>query len=348
MTTLGDLAESNQIIIKQAIDKARLAKSDNHKVSIILSAIDKLHSKLSDVAITSMPDKVSVKNLDEVQLSLRKELSKATRPLLDEMRRLNITTEQLERVRKEAEFKVSQGFDDNFDTFIIKKAKKSVTIDNFDDLRLPDQMRVNNLDDLQIYFNSLSETIRETFDIDIPTPQVTVQAPDVEVNVPEISIPPMDIGPLIEIMNSLKKVMKPFDGKSFLNEFKQSMRQIEQNANRNVTAFSNSQGATKKDISRILGTPQISGSGVKSLSSATVAVQMSTSNIKIRWVDVSAVQQPIAIGASNVVVDLSTAANSRGSIIYPGSNPLRVETTNVNQVYVAGPTGSAASYTYYA
>lgn len=75
---------------------------------------------------------------------------------------------------------------------------------------------------------------------------------------------------------------------------------------------------------------------------------MTTDDVEPLWIDVSAIRYPIAIGDSSCAIDLATPANTLGSVIYPADPPLRLYLDNVNKIYIAGQSGAAASFTYYA
>jgi hypothetical protein len=84
--------------------------------------------------------------------------------------------------------------------------------------------------------------------------------------------------------------------------------------------------------------------GGKSLTSATEGVQLH-SDTACQYVDITSRAGIVAIGNSSAVN--AEGANAIGLITTPGSTVIRVYCTNLNQVYVAGATGTRVGYVYH-
>ena len=83
-------------------------------------------------------------------------------------------------------------------------------------------------------------------------------------------------------------------------------------------------------------------SGVRTLSSETVAVQVAASSTRCRWVDLSAIGGRIAVGDSSVNVASGT---ERGVILYPSNLPYRLLIDDLAALYAAG-TSARLCYVY--
>lgn len=86
-------------------------------------------------------------------------------------------------------------------------------------------------------------------------------------------------------------------------------------------------------------------SGTKTMTGS--AVQLTATSVGIRWITVSAVGQPCAVGDSSVVADLATPANSIGDIIYPGNAPTKIRISDPSLLYADGASGAAVAFNYY-
>lgn len=91
------------------------------------------------------------------------------------------------------------------------------------------------------------------------------------------------------------------------------------------------------------GTAGVGTSLGKSLTSASSAVQLA-SDTDCEYVDITVRAGIAAIGDSGANAE---AANATGIIITPGSAPVRVYCTNLNQVYAAGATGTRICAQYW-
>lgn len=89
----------------------------------------------------------------------------------------------------------------------------------------------------------------------------------------------------------------------------------------------------------------VSVSGVRTLSGSPI--QLTTTSSSCRWVEVSAIKLPAAIGNSDTVYDYDTPANFRGIYLSPG-NVIKIRIKDPSLLYVDGPSGGAVTYNCYA
>jgi len=80
------------------------------------------------------------------------------------------------------------------------------------------------------------------------------------------------------------------------------------------------------------------------LTSAGTAVVLTSSDIKIKYVDIVVNGGLAAVGG--VDADATSGAEV-GIMLYPGNMPYRATVENLNLVYAAGATGARLSWTYY-
>lgn len=81
----------------------------------------------------------------------------------------------------------------------------------------------------------------------------------------------------------------------------------------------------------------------KTFTHGGTAFQVTTSDHRVDFVDLSAFGGLIAVGSANVNALTST---ENGVILYPGNQPYRMPVSNVNKVYAAG-SGVRLCMSYY-
>ncbi len=186
--------------------KARLeqAKTDAQKVALVRSAVENARSAIAKDVLSNMKDEISITNLDEVKLHLRNELGRFSKPLLKMLKDYSISADKIEQIEKDMEAKSNSAFDDSFQTVIVRKPKEHFIIDNFGDIDFPQDVSINNLESLEECIEELGNVIRDTFNVDIPTPQVHVEAPIVTVNPAPVNIDATDLSPIVDALEPLK------------------------------------------------------------------------------------------------------------------------------------------------
>ncbi len=186
--------------------KARLeqAKTDAQKVALVRSAVENARSAIAKDVLSNMKDEISITNLDEVKLHLRNELGRFSKPLLKMLKDYSISADKIEQIEKDMEVKANSAFDDSFQTVIVRKPKEVFHIGNFGEIEFPQDVSINNLEDLEECIEELGNVIRDTFNVEIPTPQVHVEAPNVTVNPAPVNIDATDLQPVVDALEPLK------------------------------------------------------------------------------------------------------------------------------------------------
>lgn len=335
MLSLADIADERAETLDRAIEDAKKASSSGAALSLLLKALSDVREAVSEAATND----VTVNNLDEVKASLRNELNRISKPIISAIKGLALDNKRLEQITERIKVENGSSLEETHDIQIVRKPKQRLEIANLSDIAFPDGFEVRNLSDLKEYFEALSSVIRETFRVEIPAPNVSVQAPDVivpEIKIPDIIIPdsiinvaPPDLAPLLETLKTLKDTIR----RTSANQSKQLMAFSSGGLNESSArkAFKQAQQATP------------GGVGSLELTSAGTAVAIASSTA-CRYVDISTNGGLANIGVSGAV---ATSGSEVGITIYPGNLPYRVMTDNLNKVYAAGATGARLSWTYY-
>lgn len=343
---LSALAEDREAEIASAVEQAKGARNDTAALYQLLGALDEIREALAQRAV----EDVTVNNLDEVKAALRNELTKVSKPIISAIDKLSIDRKKIEAAKADVEKKNKEALEDTHDIQIVRKPKMKLTIDNIQDLAIPDTVAVKNLGDLQQYFINLGRVIEDAFDIEIPVPQVTVPAPIVNVPETKIDIPAVEFAPLLRALDPLKFISdlpnKPIsvrlsDGKKFMK----AVAAIVEGQQKQVAAFS--QGLNEASARKAFKQARqdtIGGSGFKELTSAGTAVAITATSTTCKYVDISVNAGVANVGASTAV---QTSDGEIGVTIYPGNLPYRVHTNNLTSVYAAGAAGTRLSWTYY-
>lgn len=339
----NDLAKIRQVMVQKALEDSRKEKNDLRKVEVLRSAIEDLRRTVSE----SVVDNVDIKNFDEVKLHLRTELNRAVTPLLKELERLRFSSDKIDKIREEIDMKNAMALQDNYYFQVVKKPETRIIVDNLRDIVFPDSMDINNLEELQNYFRSLEGVIRETFNVQIPEPKVNVSIPPQEM--PNVDLSQLKIDQILKMLEPLKylsdRAKKPLsvrlsDGNKFIKELTKIVKEQGQQVGQYVSS-SMSAGDFKeatKSVSRAGGIT----SGRLALSNAGTAVQVTSSSTPIAWVDCTADAGQIAIGDSSCQMTSQT-----GTIVTPGNTPVRLHIKDLSDLYAAGASGTALTYTYY-
>lgn len=341
---------SNQF--EYAMSRAMLAQNEADKISIITQAIDSVRDTLSQQLIDNFGSGIDVNNLDELKLSLRQELGKATKPLLDSLNSLKLSSESMAKLRQKSDDKNSQVFHENFDFMVVRKPIHDVTVKNLKDIKIPDSTKVTNLADLEQYFKILADVIRSTFSVEVPAPQVTVQPADVNIPAPIVNVESQNLDELLEALKPLRflsdKPNKPLsvrlsDGRGFIKEL---LTKMEDNAERYVAAVSNSQGITSDEM-RALGisTPRSGSQKVVTVTTTGTPHNLSSgttsegSSVSMKYAYLSASTDTaiiMVVGFSSAVRAASGSKN--GMILIPGNEPTKVETSDLKNLWVDSET----------
>lgn len=352
MLDLSTIIDDSQEDINATLKRAGEASSDGIALSLLLKGLSDVRDAVSGAAINH----VSVDNLDEVKASLHNELSRISKPIIKAIDKLALDRDRIEAIKNEIEAKNREALNETHDIQIVKKPKQRLEIANIGDIAFPSSVKINNLDDLKIFFDSLSDVITNKLNLDIPAPQVTVSPP--EVNIPEIKIPEssinIDVDGLLSALEPLKFLsdrpnkalsVRLSDG----NKFVKALRTIVENQERQATAFSQglNESSARKAFKQAIDSNKGSSvtEGRKALSDSSAGVQVTSTSTPIKYVYISAdtAGDVVAVGGST-----STQLDSAtGMILTPGTPPVRLDITDLNKLYASGATGSALCYTYF-
>lgn len=194
-----DLSQIRNNSVSKALERLKAAQTEEAKLQVIQDAVDEIKKSLSQVVVSRIKEDITVSNLDQIQLYLRKELSKAFAPLVAELKSFKSMSKQANDMKMKMDTDHMDALHDSFDVMVVRKPKTEIRVTNLSEIKPLEEIKVNNLSELQAYFNSLSEVIRSTFNIEIPTPKVTVNVPDQPA--PQVNL---DLNPLLESIQRLQ------------------------------------------------------------------------------------------------------------------------------------------------
>lgn len=200
-----DLAELRDKKSSDALIKLRQAETEQAKLEVFEEAIDDIKEALSNVIISKVKDDLTIANLDQIQLYLKKELSAAVSPLITELRSLKSSVVDEGKLREKLDRDAMSAVSDNFDFMVVRKQKHDVNVLNFP--KFPDATKVSNLSELASYFESLSQVIKDTFSVKVPTPKVTVNVP--EQKEPNVNVDMQSVVSAIQDLQESLSKLKP-------------------------------------------------------------------------------------------------------------------------------------------
>lgn len=345
------LGRQRQAEIDEAIRQAQSASNESQALGLLLGALEEIRDAMAEVAVES----VTVNNLDEVKASLRNELGRIGRPIIKAIEGLKMSSERVEEIKRDIEAKNKMALSDSHDIQIVRKPKTRFYVENLGDIRIPDMVEVRNLSDLQTYFNELAGVIKDTFKIDIPAPQVKVDAPIV--NVPEQSIvlpeTSIDLEPVIKALSKIQNNSKSSplavrlsDGQNWLK----SVKTIIENQKQQMTAFSQglNVSSASKAFRKALNSPLTKyGDFRKTVTAAGTAERLSASSIVCKWAVVTAEEDNtnvVTLGGSTVVGALATR---RGKPLFPAQD-ITLENVDLKEVYLDAITNGEGVTVFYA
>lgn len=330
--------------IREAMKKTKDKNERNKHIEGLVAAII---AKLEEVGSKGISGEVTVNNLDDVRASLRNELARANKPVAALIKDLNLSAKEQTRLMKEVQDRSLQAAKDGFEQVFIKKVKDKVTITNLQDIIFPENVKINNLNELEIYFTALADSLKDSLNITLPEPKVTVLPTPVNIPKTEVNVPEVDLNPLLKAINSnLQKlksnsVTRPLavrlsDGQKWIRKIASEIGQMKTT----LAGFS--------DIIRLRGKsgtiinpatsenqlpPGSIVSGRKTVITGGTAVQLIATATPCRYVLVgsdSANIDLIAVGDSGVVA----AADSQQGVIITGPRPEKIDIDDVSKLWV--------------
>lgn len=270
-----------------------------------------------------MSSEISVKNLDEVRLGLRKELDRL-------------------RKKTEANRKPNNGIN------------LAMSVNGMDDLMemLFKLMEILNSIDYKPNLNVEMPEI-ELPEIKIPDIKIPeIKAPDVYVPAPHVTVNPevnIDIRGIIDALDNLKflsdRPNKPLavrmsDG----NKFVKAIQQLEKATEQLGVVYSGSSGLSTDDLRNLgMAVTGSVGDGSKTVTTAGTRVQLSSSSVSCRKVKIIG----LSTNTGSIWVGGSTVASGRGEPLLALQSTDWIETNNLSNIYIDSTVNAeGVSYIY--
>jgi len=265
-----------------------------------------------------MSSQVEVGNFDEMRLGLKKELSILSKKLGETLKsssKLNVNVDHLKELIQ----------------VIIKlmevigsiEFRPHITHDvNIPEIKVPDVI-VPEIKVPSVY---------------VPEPRVTVNPSDVHINVQGI----------IDALENLKflsdRPNKPLSVRmSDGNKFVKAIEKLKESTDNLGVVYAGQSGITIDEIRGIgLGLSSTIGSGNRTVTTAGTRVQLSTSSVAIKWVEIVAKEA----NTSNIWVGGSNVANGTGRPLV-GLQSIRIETNDLSNIWLDSQVnGEGVTYVY--
>lgn len=229
---------------------------------------------------------------------------------------------------------------------ITKQQDKAVRVVNFPESQpFPEEINVNNLNELESYFKAVEETIKSSLNINLPAPQVTVNPPSINIPETKINIPPLDLTVLLtalyEIVQSLSKLnindkshplaVRLTDGANWVKE----LIRAQQETSKAVAAFAGGSDQVRLlDVNKNPVNPATADSpgtllnGKITVTTAGTSVQLTTSTAS-KSVTIKA----LAANTGTIYVGNTTVASTNGYTL-AASQAISFDIDNLSKVYL--------------
>ena len=283
------------------------------KTLIDLKQIQLLHDVLKTLKDN---DTVSIDNLDEVRLHLRKELGTLSVRLKNIVSRLPAP-----QVNVPSDLKVD-----------VKNLKNLESL--LKSLNAKDYNPTINVSPPDVNIPDIIVPAVQVPPIEVPAPQVTVKPADVNIDIQRI----IDaLEPLSFISNKASKPIsvRLSDGQKFVK----ALKKMADTAERQVTAFAQSSGISSDEMKAITGTPKTFNHVKITVTSAGTPVQISTTPVACDEVYLSGETDSgvvMVVGGDNTV--RATTGNKNGLVIIPGNQPMTIKTNDLKNLWVDSET----------
>ncbi len=176
------------------------AKDESEKQRFLKALVNEIVNAVNNIANQQFDNEVTIGNFDVVTASLRNELSRANKPIADLLKSLKLTTQEQTKIMSDLQDKATKDFSSQYETALVRRVKDKVTVDNFSEFPIVDNVGIRNLSDLEPYFKHLESVVKSSLKIDLPAPLVNVQAPIVNVPEAQINVPPLDLTTLFNLL----------------------------------------------------------------------------------------------------------------------------------------------------
>jgi hypothetical protein len=204
---LNDAFEILQQPRIQARIEALKAVNDEEQQLFLIKKLFQVIQDSSKSIVDEIGDGISITNLDEVTTALHNETTRNAKLLIAALKDLKLSGEKQTNILS-AVVKDAQGrFESEFQTIRIRRPLDKVTVLNPEDFPKTESVEVTNHPDLKPFFDSLEKKMSETFNINLPAPQVHVEAPVIHVPETTVNVPELDLQPIVsEVKDGLKKI----------------------------------------------------------------------------------------------------------------------------------------------
>ena len=322
--------------------KNRLSEVTESDQMVIIRALFDEIRKSSGSIVNKLGEGVAISNFDEVKATFTNELRANSKELSKILGQLKISGEKQTKIIAQINKENLSSLESEFQSFRIRVPRESVAINNFDQMMFPKDFSINNLEGI---IKGLEE-LRKAFNIEIPTPQVTVQPTPVHIPEQKIEIPAVDLSPIAESIKALQKSIKTsFDASNsrafsklldgLSNKLDKMTNGIQLLGEAQGKAFAAFPGPlTLAAGSRIRLKPSKSiTSGRKTVTNGGTRVQVTTVSVPIDYVLVSGDGENtdmVVVGDKNVVA----ALDSQQGVVLIDPVPQRLDISNLKDLWV--------------
>ena len=169
------------------VEQIKQAKNEGQRMALIRQLFRTIQESSVSV-IDQLQDGVPITNLDQVTTSFHNEMKNNTAKLLLALKDLKLSSEEQSKITNDLHNESIKSLQDDFKTIHIKSPRDRVTVSNLHEIAYPSDVSINNFQEVTAALKNLEEVIKNSLNINIPAPQVTVTSPDVKVEVPPQSI----------------------------------------------------------------------------------------------------------------------------------------------------------------
>lgn len=337
--------------------QAESAQAEGERRKFLIMLVREIIFAINNKTIEKIEQGVDVNNLDEIKASLRNELLTANKPITELLKKLNLSTQEQTNVIKEIEKKTVEDFNNQYQTVIVKRVRDQVEVSNLHEISLPNDLRVNNLSELEEYFQNISNQIA-ALDLSVTLPPQQVTVLPTPITIPETFIPELDLSPLLKELEKGFKILRmnsksnPLavrltDGGDWVKEF----RAIAEGQKQAVQFMSDVSYIRDSIGNRInpataegQGGANTIGDGSKTVVTAGTRVQLTSTSTPCRYV--------IIVGNTNnvgkIYVGGITVSSSRGRPLNQEQSE-KIDINDLSKVYIdAANNGDGVTYVFVA
>lgn len=192
--------------IQQRIESVK-SMEDEAKQLILIKKLFLEIQGASKSIVDEIGSGVAITNLDEVTTALHNETTRNGRLLLAALKDMKLSGEKQSKILSEVMKDAQARLEEEFQTIRIKRPLDKVHVLNPQDFPVTEEVDITNWPAFEAMFKSLEKTMKEALNINLPAPQVNVEAPEVNVAAPILTVPEVELEPLIkEVRQGLQKI----------------------------------------------------------------------------------------------------------------------------------------------